>query len=80
MDRKDHTNMITKRFDEPRGIHQDTSFYGFYARVSGESRERLKLAQEIAARRMRDTISNAVLLDELIRAYLANNPTQNTVV
>ena len=31
--------MITKRFKDARGIHEDTAFYGFYARVSGESRE-----------------------------------------
>ncbi|WP_186419712.1 hypothetical protein [Bosea sp. CS1GBMeth4] len=62
--------MINKRFDGPRGIHQDTPFYGFYVRVTGDSREQLKLAQEKATKDMRGIVSNAVLLDELMRVYL----------
>lgn len=63
--------MITKRFEEPRGINQNTPFYGFYARVSGESRELLKQAQRKATAELRGQPSNAVLLDELLRRYLA---------
>ncbi|WP_454655548.1 hypothetical protein [Bosea beijingensis] len=63
--------MITKRFKEARGIDEDTPFYGFYARVSGESRELLRQAQRKATAQLRGQPSNAVLLDELLRRYLA---------
>jgi len=62
--------MITKRFEEARGINEDTPFYGFYARVSGESRELLKQVQRKAATQLKGQPSNAVLLDELMRHYL----------
>lgn len=65
--------MITKRFSDARGIDDPTAFYGFYVRVSGESRELLKQAQRKATLEMRTQPSNAVLLDELLMAYLGSN-------
>jgi hypothetical protein len=62
--------MITRRFKEPRGLAEDTPFYGLYVRVTGESRELLKKAQEIATERLGATPSNPILLDELLKAYL----------
>lgn len=62
--------MINKRFSGPRGIHQDTEFYGFYVRVTKESREMLKRSHERATKDMRGSVSNAVLLDELMKVYL----------
>lgn len=62
--------MITKRFKNPRGIDENTPFYGFYVRANGQSRERLKQAQNKASQDMGGTPSNAVLLDELLKVYL----------
>jgi len=39
--------MMARRFKEPRGLSEDTPLYGLYVRVTGESRELLKKAQEI---------------------------------
>jgi hypothetical protein len=64
--------MITKRFSDARGIDEPTAFYGFYVRVSGESRELLRQAQRKATSEMRTQPSNAVLLDELLMAYLGH--------
>ena len=72
--------MITKRFKDARGIHEDTAFYGFYARVSGESRELLKQVHETATAQMRGQPSNAVLMDELMKAYLEHNAPRNAGV
>lgn len=62
--------MITRRFKEPRGLSENTPFYGLYVRVSGDSRELLKQAQDIAAKKLGATPSNPVLLDELLRTYV----------
>lgn len=70
--------MITKRFKEARGVHENTAFYGFYARVSGESRELLKKAQEKATEHLKGHPSNGVLLDELMKAYLDHNVARNS--
>jgi hypothetical protein len=60
--------MSTRRFK--RGIDEGTSFYGFYVRASGETRELLKKAQQRAKERFGATPSNPLLLDELLKAYL----------
>jgi hypothetical protein len=62
--------MMTRRFKEPRGLSEDTPIYGLYVRVTGESRELLKKAQEIATQRLGATPSNPLLLDELLKAYV----------
>ncbi|QRM29560.1 hypothetical protein [Microvirga sp. VF16] len=62
--------MITRRFNEPRGLSEETPFYGLYVRLSGESRELFRKAHEIAAKRLGATPSNPILLDELLKAYL----------
>jgi hypothetical protein len=62
--------MITRRFKEPRGLSENTPFYGLYVRVTGESRELLKQAQEIAAKRLGATPSNPLLLEDLLRVYV----------
>ena len=66
--------MITRRFKEPRGLSEDTPFYGLYVRVEGKSRELLKKAQEIATQRLGATPSNPLLLDELLKAYVREAP------
>jgi len=61
---------MTKRFRNPRGISEDTPFYGFYVKASGETRELLRKAQQVAAERLGAVPSNPLLLDELLKAYL----------
>jgi hypothetical protein len=62
--------MLTKRFKEARGINENTKFYGFYVRATGESRDLLKLAQKKASGTLGSVPSNPVLLDELLRSYV----------
>jgi hypothetical protein len=66
--------MITRQYREPRGLDEATRF-GFYVRVSGDTHELLKNAKRIAAERPGGAPSNALLFDEMLRAYL--NDTKN---
>ncbi len=62
--------MITRRYNEPRGLSENTPFYGLYVRLSGESRELFRKAHEITAKRLGSAPSNPILLDEMLKAYL----------
>jgi len=66
--------MITRRYGEPRGLHESTPFYGFYVKVSGESRRMLAEAQRRAAEQMGATSSNPVLLEAMLKAFLSSEP------
>lgn len=54
----------------PRGLWEDTKFYGFYTRLRGEDRDLLNLCHIKASRERRVYVSNDTLLRDLMNAYL----------
>jgi hypothetical protein len=61
--------MITRRYREPRGLNSDREEYGFFVRVSGEDRELLKTAVEVAKKRLGGHPSNPMLLLDMMSVY-----------
>ncbi len=66
--------MITRRYSEPRGLHESTPFYGFYVKVSGESRRMLAEAQRRVTEEMGAIPSNPVLLEAMLKVFLSGVP------
>lgn len=61
--------MITRRYQEPRGLHSDQAEYGFYVRLSGADRELTKRALEVATERLGCRSSNPMLLVEMMKVF-----------
>jgi hypothetical protein len=59
-----------KHENDPRGIDQNTEFYGFYVRATGETRELIREARRRLTGRYGAPPSNPLLLRELLRLFV----------
>lgn len=57
-------------------MEADTPFYGLFIRISGQTRHDFREAKERLSKALGGVPSNPMILDELLRFYLAGTPAE----